>query len=393
MGMDALSSIVGLGWSEVARTPIGTARSLAADAARAAIRDAGLTPDQIDGMLLNQSSLAPAGTLPLQMIDDLGMRDLQLLAQIDGKGSSVLQMLQQATLMVKAGMASRVVCVFADAPVGESKASGAGYQNESPITGVAGWEGNYGLFGPVASHALLAQRYLHEFGYAQGQLGSYAIACRRWAALNPVALMPTLLTPEKYLAVRFIAEPLRLLDCAYPVNGAAAFVVAAAEAGQDGPQPPVYVHGIAQGHRTIARSAVQDTGFTGGRRAGAAAFAMAGITPRDIDMCQFYDAFSICAILALEDYGLCERGAGLAFIEEGATSPGGQLPVNTGGGHLAHAYLQGMTPLAEAVVQARRQAGGRQVERNDAILVNGSGGLLEYHAAAVLSPHTRLGSL
>lgn len=388
--MPASSAIIGLGHSAIARTPIGSARELAAAAARAAIADAGLAPSNIDGLLLNQSALAPPNSLPLQMIDDLDLRDLRLLSIVEGKGASVLQMLQQATLAVMHGMATHVVCVFADAPVGAGKAAGASYQNEAPLTGVPGWEGRYELFGPVGSYALAAQRYLHDVGAAADALAAYPIACRRWAALNPDALLREPLTAEQYRAARFIAEPLRLLDCAYPVNGGAAVVVTAVERARDGRAAPVYVHGLGQGHRTVARLAGDDDAGTAGMLAGRDVYRMAGIGPRQVSLCQVYDAFSICAPIALEDYGLCARGEGLALIAAGATSPGGPLPMNTGGGHLAQAYLQGMTPLAEAVRQARGQGGARQVERNDVILVTGSGGRLEYHAAAVLSPHAVL---
>jgi acetyl-CoA acetyltransferase len=104
-----------------------------------------------------------------------------------------------------------------------------------------------------------------------------------------------------------------------------------------------------------------------------------------------YDAFSYNAVAALEDYGFCRPGEGAAFISDGNTSPGGRLPLNTGGGQLASFYLQGMTPLTEAVIQGRSAGEARQVEKNDVILVNGSGGRLEYHAALIVSPHQSLG--
>lgn len=107
-------------------------------------------------------------------------------------------------------------------------------------------------------------------------------------------------------------------------------------------------------------------------------------------MCQFYDAFSYSGLFALEEYGLCARGEAGHFVAEGHTSPGGALPVNTGGGQLSSYYLQGMTPFSEAAIQARCRGGSRQVERNDIILVNGSGGCLEFHAALIMSPHKAL---
>jgi acetyl-CoA acetyltransferase len=387
----ALSSIVGLGKSQLSRSPIGSARSLAAAAVRDAIANAGLDTADVDGLLINQSSLAPAGTLPLQMMDDIGLSSLRFLSQVEGKGASVLQMVQLATMAIRQGMASAVACVFADAPLVAGQGGGQSYQNEAPLTGIAGWEGQYGLYGPAASYALATQRYMHDFQVTESQLAQYPIACRKWAALNPAALLQKPLDLEGYLASRYIAEPIRVFDCAYPVNGGIAVIVSSAEAAADCPNPPVYVHGMGQGHATIHRLAGdQDEHQTAGALAGAGMYAMAGATPADVTLCQFYDAFSFCAVAALEDYGLCPRGEGAAFIASGATSPGGRLPVNTGGGHLASYYMQGMTPLEEAIVQARGHGAARQIAANDLILVNGSGGRLEYHAAMLLSPHLKL---
>ena len=387
----ALSAIVGLGKSALSRTPVGSPRELAVTAVKAAIGDAGLVAGEVDGLLLSQSALAPAGTLPLQMMDDIGLADLRLLSLVEGKGASVLQMVQQATLAIRHGMASYVACVFADAPIGASKGGAQSYQNESPMTGVAGWEGRYGLYGPAGSYAIAARRYMHDFGVDEAGLGEIALASRRWAGLNPEAFLREPLSISDYLGARYIAEPFRLFDCAYPVNGAIAVIVAGAGRATGFPRPPVFVHGMGQGHRTLPRLAVADENATAGALAAQAALQMAGIAPADITVCEFYDAFSYCTIAALEDCGLCERGAAVDLIASGATSPGGRLPVNTGGGQLAGYYLQGMTPLAEAVVQGRGTGGARQVPHNDLILVNGSGGRLEYHAAVVLSPHRELG--
>jgi acetyl-CoA acetyltransferase len=125
---------------------------------------------------------------------------------------------------------------------------------------------------------------------------------------------------------------------------------------------------------------------TGAAIAGPAAFAMAGITCDDVQICELYDAFTFITIVTLEDYGFCKKGEGGAFVAGGRLGPGGALPTNTGGGHLSSSYLQGMTPLAEAIVQARGTALHRQLEPHDAIVVSGSGGRLDQHATLVLSP-------
>lgn len=388
MGKPALSAIVGLGFSALSRDPIGSERALAADAVRAAALDCGLALRDIDGLLLNASSLAAGDVLPLKTQHDLGLRDLRLLASLDAKGSSVVQLIQQASLAIANGMASTVACVFADAPLSGSGRGGASYDSASALTGIDGWEAGYGLFGPVGAYALAARRYMAVYGVTEQHLGAYAVACRRWAQLNPRAFLREPLTMETYLASRMIVEPFRLLDCAYPVNGGAAVIVTSIDRATALARPPVYVHGMGQGHAGApAMRGYEPELATGGEAAGHSAYAMAGIHPRDVSACQFYDAFSYSALVALEDYGLCARGEAGAFVLEGRTAPGGTLPVNTGGGQLSGFYLQGMTPVSEAVIQARGEGGARQTARNDILLVNGSGGRLEYHAALVVSPH------
>jgi acetyl-CoA acetyltransferase len=387
MKREAIAAIVGLGLSELGRDPIGVPRTLAGDAVRAAIVDAGLPSSMIDGLLLNSSALADRNVLPLRLQDDLGLGELRLLSTVDGKGASVLQMVQMATLAIRQGMATAVACVFADAPLGATKSAGEAFGAASSLTPIAGWDSQYGLFGPVGGYAMLGMRYLDAYAIEPRHFGAHVLACRKWAVRNPQAFLRTPLTLDDYLAARMIAEPFRVLDCAYPVNGAGAVVVAGIETAAAAAGPGVYVHGMGQGHaRTALLRSHEPTGTSAARSAGAAAFEMAHASAAEVTQCQFYDAFSYCAIAALEDYGICAPGTALGFVADGHTAPGGRLPVNTGGGQIAGFYLQGMTPLAEAVIQGRNLGGERQA-RNDLILVNGSGGLLEHHATLLLSPH------
>ena len=114
---------------------------------------------------------------------------------------------------------------------------------------------------------------------------------------------------------------------------------------------------------------------------------MAGVRPSDIDLREIYDCYTYTCLITLEDYGFCEKGEGGAFVEDGKLGPGGSLPTNTGGGQLSAYYMWGFTPLSEAVLQARGQAGERQLERNDVVLASGNGGVLNYHSTTILSKH------
>jgi acetyl-CoA acetyltransferase len=383
-----LSALVGLGFSELSRLDIGTARDLAIDAVNAAVADSGLGLDDVDGLLLGHSPSAPFADLPLRLQNDLGLFELRLLASIEGEGTTAVQMVQHATMAIRHGLAKNVVCVFADAPLKPGAESGSvSFRRTMSLTGIDDWESRYALVGAAGAHALATRRYLSACGASEADLGAYAVSNRRWAERNPDAALRKPLTVEDYLASRYIVEPLRLLDCAYPVNGAVAVVVTGCELAAEGPRPPVWVHGMGQGHYGRPGLAAFDRELrTGGELAGKTAYAMAGVRAADVRMCQLYDAFSYLGLLALEDYGLCPRGEAPAFVQSGACAPGGSLPTNTGGGHLSGFYLQGMTPLSEAIIQARGDGGARQVERRDVILVNGVGGCADYHAALVLSP-------
>ncbi len=386
MSRIARSAIVGLGFSQLSRKHIGSITDLAAAALFAALDDAGVTLSELDGLLLVQSETAERGALGVRFRDDRGFGDLALLNVIEAKGSSAVQMVQQASLAVEAGLANTVACIFSDVPV---SATGAGqsYVRPTTLSGIDGWEERYGLFGAIGTYALAARRYLDKFGLDDSHLGTYAIACRKWAALNPLAFTRNALDLETYRASPFVVQPFRVLDCALPVNGAAAVIVTSVARSADARGPAAFIHGMGQGHDGSSALRTKDDGTTGGWSAARRAMSMAGVTPAEITMCQFYDAFSFSGLFALEDCGICGPGEAGAFVAEGNTSPGGTLPVNTGGGHLSSYYLQGMTPLSEAVIQARGHGGARQTARNDIILVNGSGGCLEFHATLVVSPH------
>jgi acetyl-CoA acetyltransferase len=383
--MAAQSAISGLGFSSLSREAIGSSRDLAIEAAIAAVRDADLRLADVDGLLVTKSPSASLDTLPLHVREDLSLGPLSLLANVEGEGTSVVQAIQYATLAIARGMARHVVCVFADARI-QGEGSAAGYARAMEVSGLPGWEAEQGLFGAVGPYALAASRWLHRTGQTQEDLGAYAIACRKWAALNPQAFLRKPLEMEAYLASRYVCEPLRLLDCAYAVNGAAAVVVS--PVAQASSERSAFVHGMGQGHCGTAGAAGSES--DGAAIAAAGAVRMAGIELRDIAMAQLYDPFSSVGLELLEAYGLSEPGRAGELVRSGATSPGGRLPVNTGGGQLSGFYLQGMTPVSEAVIQARGEGGARQAGGGP-ILVGGMGGCMEYHATLVLTGSKEIG--
>ena len=126
---------------------------------------------------------------------------------------------------------------------------------------------------------------------------------------------------------------------------------------------------------------------TGAVQAKDTAFRMAGITNDDVDLFELYDCYTYTTLVTLEDYGFCAKGEGGQFVSDGKLGPGGSLPTNTGGGQLSGYYMWGMTPMSEGIIQARGQGDERQVPKHDVVLVSTQGGVLDYHACTILSPH------
>jgi len=388
--MTSKPAIIGYGHTGFSRKPGPAIASLAREAVIGAVQNADLTLDQVDGMILGQSDVLNRAELTLAFRHSLALGDLGLFSVSEGKGTTVVQTIQQAVMAINAGLCRNVVCVFSDAPIKADVGGGQAFARPSKVMNINGWEETCGGYGAIGAYALAASVYLSRFGLGDEAFGHYAVACRKWAQLNPLALFREDLTIDAYVNSRNIVSPLRLLDCAVPVNGAVAFVVSASDSLLP-EQKPVYVHGMGQGHGKRSALLALCTGERSGALCAAnAALSMARVGHADVDLCQIYDAFSFSGLYALEDFGFCQPGGAVEFVACGNTSPGGVLPVNTGGGHLSGFYLQGATPLLEAVMQAQGQAGERQIENNDVTFVSNSGGCLEYHATLILSPHERL---
>jgi len=389
--MGALSAITGWGLSDLSRRPGPKITDLAKDACSAALSDAGVEHADIDGLILGQSDILEKSELTIAFQHSLGLGSLNLLTITEGKGTTVLQMIQHATLAVQASMAKTVLCVFADTPIMDKRKAGQNFARPSKIMNIPDWEIGYGCYGAIGSYALAASAYKARDGLGNDAFAGYVETCRQWAAMNSDAFLRDPINIEDYLSSMQIVEPLRLLDCAYPVNGAAAFIVTRIEQSEAINHSPVYVHGLGQGHnRRSALTALINNESTGAGAASHNALSQARLSASDIDCLQIYDAFSFSGQFGLEEFGFVPRGAAYEFVSAGEIGPGGKLPTNTGGGQLSSYYLQGATPLVEGLQQAAGRAGTRQVQKNDTVFVTNSGGCLEFHATLVLSPHRTL---
>lgn len=376
-------AVIGLGMTEMSVTAGPDSYALATEAVAAALADAGLARGDVDGLLVGSSQGVREDRLSVALARRAGFGDLRLVEHLEIKGATAVAMVTRAVLAIGAGMARTVICVFADAPVGSGPA-GTLYARSGGNSGVRGLERASGVLGSVPTFALLASRYLHVSGGTDADLCAVATSARAWAAGNPQAVNRKPLDSGGYYASRMISTPLRVLDCARPVNGAVAVIVSSA-------RPPgqaaasIEVSGMGAVHPMRRRRAGGESWFGGGGQAVDDALAMARTSRSDLDVIELYDPFSIVTLCLLEEYGFCASGQAGKFVRGGGIAPGGELPVNTGGGQLSGFYLQGMTPLAEALIQLRGDGGGRQVAGARTALVTGIGGRADHHEALVLA--------
>jgi acetyl-CoA acetyltransferase len=376
--------ICGLGLTDLGKVYGPTAQEFAADAVRLAAADAGLALGDIDGLLVS-SGISHGVQLGLQL--DLGLHDLAMLSEMQAYGSTAGAMVQVASMAVQSGMASTVACVWADAPLQQGTSTAAAYG--AAARAQSGWRGLLtatGIVGANHRYALAARRHMERFGTTSDQLGAIAVAQRDWAVLNPLAQLRTPITIDDYHASRWIAEPFHLLDCCLVSNGGIAVLVTSADHAAGLRQPPVWVRGWAQAHPGHSGRRFDDFGLVSGAvTAGPAALRMADVELADIDVVELYDCYTFTVLLTLEDYGFCGKGDGGPFAASGVLGPEGKLKVNTGGGQLSSYYMWGMTPLSEAIIQARGQAGERQVRDHELVLVSGNGGCFDHHSTLVLA--------
>jgi acetyl-CoA acetyltransferase len=386
--MDSLKgkfAIVGLGITEMGKIYGRTDEEFAAEAIQIAANDAGLKKDDIDGLLIN------AGTthaLDPRFQNYIGLSNLSLLNHMNAWGATAIQMVQFAGMAVNAGMANYVACVFSDAPLRETAGAGAAYSRAGRPGGIDTLRPAFGIYGNNATYAMAARRHMALFGTTNNQFGAVAVAQRKWASMNPRAQMKDRpLTIEDYHNSRWICEPLHLFDCTLVSNGGVAVIVTTAERARTLKQPPVYVWGMGQGHPGNLDLREGDRWiYSGGIQSGKQAYEMAGVGPEDIDVRELYDCYTYVVIATLEDYGFCKKGDGGSFVEDGKLGPGGSHPTNTGGGELSSFSMWGMTPLSEAVIQARGQGLERQVKKHDLVIVSGQGGAMDTHSTLILSP-------
>ncbi len=371
------AAIVGVGASRQGKLPGCSPITLGAEAFKRALDDCGLRKDQIDGLLTMPGTTSPEGTRNyLRFGEAVGINPRYLASKYMGGGTAGA-LLHEAAMAVNAGFANYVACVFAD-----TAATGGTKFGEA-----SGWGDKWDIWGfmsATANSAITTSRHMAHYGTTSRQLGEIAVACRYHASLNPEAVMRTPITIEDHQNSRYIVEPLRLLDCCLISDGAACVIVTTRERARDLKQPLVTISGMGQAYITENMGREDWWYMPHQKLAVDDAYAMAGISARDVDVCQLYDNFTCSVLVWLEHAGFCKTGEGGAFVEGGRIQLGGAMPTNTAGGNLSESYMEGWLHFVEGVRQMRGHCGPRQVTGAEVCLVTGRGQALNCANATLL---------
>ncbi|MEV6670493.1 lipid-transfer protein [Streptomyces sp. NPDC051162] len=345
------TAIVGIGQTPFARQLPSSEKHLACQAILAALADAGIPPSQVDAF----ASYTMEETDEVEVAKAIGAGDVTFFSKVGYGGGGSCATVAHLAAAIATGQATVGVAW-------RSRKRGSGprpWRNTAvQLPTPAQWTRPYGLLRPVDEIAVLARRYMHEYGATRDHFFNVALACRNRANQNPAAIMHDRpLTREAYMTSRWISEPLCLFDNCLETDGALACVVTSAERARDCRERPALIHSVAQGlpaqHHGMVNywnaDPLSGPAWTAARHL----WKTADFGPDDVEVAQIYDAFTPLVLLSLEGYGFCGRGEGAAFTEGGALESGGRLPLNTAGGGLSEAYVHGFNLINEGVRQLR----------------------------------------
>ena len=367
--LDGKVAVVGVGASSFERRPDASVFQFADVALNAALDDGGLEKMQIDGLVVQVGS--PRGVDYDGIAETLGL-NLRFCSQTWSHGRFAATVLAHAAMAVSSGLATRVACLMAmkNSDLGRIGEADNPFFHEQfrENGGPHGEAGHIGMSSPIAGAAMAFDLYCRRYGQDRELLAEIPIAFRKHAMMTDDAVMRTTIDEADYRASRPIVEPLRLLDCSPIGDGSVCLIVAAA----DGPRS-ARITG-AQGLRAsrddfifapvgLGMGQQSERRLTRAEARRQRVFEIAGASPETIDVVGVYDSFSPLPLYALEDFGFCDAGEALRWIQGGRIRLGGELPVNTSGGQLSQAQMNGWGQLRELVVQLRGEAGDRQVAK------------------------------
>ena len=377
-------AIVGAADTEVGVVPHLSATQMYVKAAKLALEDAGITKDEVDGLITCNSWVEPY-MYHAEMIAEYMQIFPRYCLNVATGGGTTLAIMQHAATAIATGVCNTVLITMAD-----NMLSGLSRDKAIEAMSTAGHAQFERPYSPPIPgfYALIAQAHMHAYGTTSEQLAAVSVACRKHASLNPAAQMRDPITVDDVLNSKMIADPLHLLDCSVVSDGGAAIIMTAAERATDFRPQPVYVLGIGEGHSHEHISQARSLTTSAAKEAGERTYAMAGLGPQDIDVAELYDCFTPVVLVELEDLGFCPKGEGGRFVENGRIELGGELPVNTHGGLMSHCHPGhpgSMFSVTEAVFQLRGECGPRQVQDAEVALVHAQGGIMSTHCSMIVA--------
>jgi acetyl-CoA acetyltransferase len=361
------TAFVGCGYTDVTRHPGKSEVELGVEACARAAEDAGLDPADLDGINIQVHHYPPPDTG--EIVAGLGMHEVRW-AEDGGIGVTAIA---RAADAVAGGTCDRVVvCKIMNtvAPVLTPLID----PDTGRVGGRAQFDVPYGLGYTMQGIGLTTRRWMHRYKITSEQVGWLCTTQREHARLNPHAVLHDPLTLDEYLASRWIADPVRLLDCDYPVNGAYAYVMTRVDAARDLRHPPVLFLSWAESpHDQMEYNNLPEELGDGPTGWLSEIYRDAGIGPDELDVWMLYDGFSFFAMQWMESLGLVPRGESGSYVEGGRRiGIDGEHPVNTHGGQLSEGRLHGAGHILEAVQQLRGNAGARQAGKADHAVVTTS---------------------
>jgi acetyl-CoA acetyltransferase len=366
---------------EIGIVPHKGVLQLHAEAALNALEDAGIDKGEVDGLFTCGAGMSAS----LQVAEYLGIEPRYTDSTAVG-GSSFVIHVEHAAAAIASGLIDVALITHGQSGASGGRRPGAGRGPEDPWFPSAQFEGPYHVGGPATTYALACTRHMHQYGTTHEQLAEIAVATRKWAMLNPKAMMRDPITIDDVLSSRWISYPFHLLDCCLVTDAGGAVVVTSMERARDCKKKPVRVLGSGEAttHYTLAN--MPDLTTSPAAISGPRAMDMAGVKQSDLDVVEVYDSFTYTVLVTLEALGFCKAGEGGAFVSGQRTAPGGDFPLNTNGGGLSYTHpgMYGMFLLIEATRQLRGECGERQVPDARFCLVNGTGGAFSSTGTLVL---------
>ncbi len=380
------AAIVGVAESdEIGRVPGKSNMQLGAEAAKNALADAGIAKSEVDAVFTCGIGNG------LQMQEFLGIHP-RYMDNTNVGGSSWVIDVEHAMAAIHAGLIDVALIVHGEhgysarnLPDGYEDFGGRAFYPVGQFTSP------FGIGAAPSSYAMAASRHMAQYGTTHEQLAEVAVATRKWAGMNPKAAKRDPISIDDVLNSPWIAYPFHLLDCCLVTDAAGAVIVASPEKAKSLAKKPAWVIGTGEWATHADILDMPDYTVTPAKQSGAQAFAMAGVTHKDIDLAMIYDSFTYTVIVTLESLGFCKPGEGGAFVSGQRTAPGGEFPMNTNGGGLSYTHpgMYGIFTMIEAVRQLRGECGERQLAKCDIALCNGTGGALSSTGTIILTTNDK----